>query len=108
MLFGYEHYYFFKASIILIKAEAPHEILPCKPLPATGCPETPPALRKQPKTDAREELSSAEGHDEQVRASPHHMQGAMLPVTEQNILKSTLIPADHGGNVKKYFFCHMN
>lgn len=35
--------------------------------------ETPPALHQQPKKAAREELSSAEGHDEQVRASPHYV-----------------------------------
>lgn len=77
MLFKYEHYYFFKAPIISIKAELPDEILPYKHLSAAQCPKTPPAPHKQPKADAREELSSAEGHD--VRASPHNMQGAMLP-----------------------------
>lgn len=79
MLFQYEHYCFFKASIIFIKAELPDEILPYKPSAAAQCPETLPALHKQPKADAREELSSAEGHDEQLRASPHNMQGVMLP-----------------------------
>ena len=79
MLFKYEHYHFFKASIIFIKAELPDEILPYKPLSAAQCPETPPALHKQPKAEAREELSSAEGRDEQIRAPPHNMQGATLP-----------------------------
>lgn len=76
MLFKYEHYYFFKASSIFIKAELPDEILPYKPLSGAHCPKTSPALHKQPEADAWEELSSAEG---QVRASPHNMQGAMLP-----------------------------
>lgn len=29
-------------------------------------------------------------------------------VTEQNILKNTLIPGDHWGNIKKYFLCNKN
>lgn len=54
-------------------SELPNKILPHKPLSRHSALKHHLWLPQQPKTDVREELGSAEGCDEQVRASPHYV-----------------------------------
>lgn len=101
--------YFFKAPRVFIKAELPDDILPQKPWSAAHCPKTAPMLHEQPKADGREELSSAEDHDDKSEPLPtEQKERYSQTVTEQNTLENSLKPEDHWGNVKKSFFYNKN